>query len=162
RLQAAGAPGGVIAGQRVGPVQKRAQAADGDADALGGLADGLELLRAGLGRQVVVQVVVQLDAVEAGVFGQLQALLEIHALRVGEGQGVGGLLRGVLRGGAGGRVGRGGGGGGGEQGGPAGGEGGLQGRAARDERRGGLVGGHGSLLAKGRVLGRRILSRDGP
>ena len=38
-------------------------------------ADGGELLRAGLRREVVVEVVVQLDAVEAGVLGELQALL---------------------------------------------------------------------------------------
>ena len=38
------------------------------------LADRAELGRAGLRREVVVEVVVQLDAVEAGVLGELQAL----------------------------------------------------------------------------------------
>ena len=45
---------------------------------------GRELLRAGLGRQVVFEVVVQLDAVEAGVLRELEALLQGHLLGIGE------------------------------------------------------------------------------
>ena len=47
---------------------------------LGRLADRRELLRPGLRREVAVEVVVQLDAVEPGVLGELQALFEGHLL----------------------------------------------------------------------------------
>ena len=84
QLQAAGAAGGVVVGQRVGPVEERAEAADGDADLVGHLADRAELRRGCLRREVVVEVVVQLDPVEPGVLGELEALAERHPLRVGE------------------------------------------------------------------------------
>ena len=37
---------------------------------------------AGLGREVTLEIVVQLDAVEAGVLGQLQTLSQVHPVRV--------------------------------------------------------------------------------
>src|SRR4051794_11831238 len=48
------------------------------------------------GGEVVLQVVVQLDAVEPGVPGELQALAEGHPVRVGEGPQVDGLLHVVV------------------------------------------------------------------
>ena len=76
--------GHVVARQRVRPKEKRAKPADRDADLVGHVANSLELGGAGFGREVVVEVVVQLDAVEARVLRQLQALLEGHLLRVGK------------------------------------------------------------------------------
>ena len=63
---ASGAPSGVVIGERVRPVKKRAEAADRDADLLGRLADRSKLsLALDFGREVVFEVVVELDAVEA-------------------------------------------------------------------------------------------------
>ena len=44
----------------------------------------VELLGAGLGREIALQIVVQFDAVEAGVLGQLQALPQGHPVRIRE------------------------------------------------------------------------------
>ena len=96
QFQPAGPLRRVVARQRIGPEQERAQAADGDADLLGHAADCRELLRSGLGREVVVEVVVQFDAVEAGVLRELQALFERHLLRIGERPEVDRLLESVL------------------------------------------------------------------
>src|SRR5215210_3631698 len=46
----------VVARERVRPEQERAEPADGDADPVGRLADRLELLRAGLGGEVALEV----------------------------------------------------------------------------------------------------------
>ena len=42
--------------------------------------------------EVVVQVVVQLDPVEPGILGQLQAFPQVHPVRVGKGPEVDGFL----------------------------------------------------------------------
>ena len=81
QFHAAARLGRIVAGQRIGPEQERAEAADGDADFFRHLANRGELLRAGLRRQVAVQIVVQFDAVEPGVLRQLQALTQRHLLR---------------------------------------------------------------------------------
>jgi hypothetical protein len=84
KLEAASALGLVIARQRVRPVEERAQAADGDPDLIGGAADSLKIGGAGLRGQVRLEVVVQLDGVEARVLRQLQALHERHLLGIGK------------------------------------------------------------------------------
>ena len=63
-LEAARPAGGVVVGQGVRPVEERAEAADGDADLIGSLADGLKLFRAVPRGKVVIEVVVQFDPVE--------------------------------------------------------------------------------------------------
>jgi hypothetical protein len=44
---------------------------------VGHLSDGVIFARAGFGREIVVEIVVQLDAVEARVLGELQALAQV-------------------------------------------------------------------------------------
>src|SRR5262249_13426956 len=67
-----------------GPKQEGANTTDGDADFVGFLANRLKFSRARFGREIVVKVVIELDAVESRLFGQTQALLQAHFLRVGE------------------------------------------------------------------------------
>ena len=94
----------VVARKRIRPEEERAQPADLDANLVSHLADGFEVFRSGLGREVVVEVVVELDAVEARVLRELEALAEIHAVRVGEGPEIDGLLHRVALGGGAARV----------------------------------------------------------
>ena len=63
-----------------------------NADFVGHFADGFAFLRAGFRREIVVEIVVEFDAIEARVFGELHTLLQIHALGVGEGPEVDRLL----------------------------------------------------------------------
>ena len=63
--------------ERIRPEQERTHPADRDADLFGRPANRRELLRSALGREVVFEVVVQLDAVEARILRELQALLSV-------------------------------------------------------------------------------------
>ncbi len=85
--------------KRIGPKQKRADAADGDADLVRHAADAHGTLRAGFGREVVLQIVVQFDPIESRVFGKLQAFPQVHPVGIGEGPEVDRLLHVVTFGG---------------------------------------------------------------
>ena len=71
---------GIITRQRIRPEQERTQPADLDADLVRHLANLHVIRRAMLRRKIIVEIVVQLDAVESRVFGQLHALTQRHAL----------------------------------------------------------------------------------
>src|SRR5262245_29491432 len=75
---------GVVAAEGVRPEEEGTQAADGNTDIVGRLTDRVEILRSSFGREVVVQVVVQLDAVETSVLGELQTLAQRHPRGVGK------------------------------------------------------------------------------
>src|SRR5262249_12848332 len=92
QFHAAGADRLVVAGAWVVRPQPRADAANGDADLVGRFANGEVLRGTGPWGEVGLQIVVQLNALEAGVPGQLDALAQGHALRVGEGPQVDRLL----------------------------------------------------------------------
>jgi len=83
QLEAAISLGGIVARQRVGPEEKRAESADGDADPVGHPADLLVVGRAMFWREVALEVVVEFDPLEARLLGQPQALFERHLRGVG-------------------------------------------------------------------------------
>ena len=91
---------GIVAGERVGPEEKGAESTDFDADLFGHFSDGSELLGSALGGEVAFEIVVQFDAVEACVFGESEAFLEVHPIRVGEGPEVDGFFHFVPLGGS--------------------------------------------------------------
>ena len=74
------------------PEQKGAQSTDGDTDFICHLSDGFEFLGATFGGQVTFKVIVQFDAIKACVFSQLEAFAKAHAVGVGEGPKIDGLL----------------------------------------------------------------------
>jgi len=83
-------------GERVGPEEKGAEAADGDADLLGELAHRAEVGLAGLRRQLALEGIVELHAVKARVLAQLQAVPQRHLLRIRQRPEVDRLLHVVL------------------------------------------------------------------
>ena len=91
-LHAPGAFGRIVAGQGIGPEEERAQAADGDPDLLGHLADRGIVPGAVFRREIIFEVVVELDSIEAGILRQLQAFPQVHPVRVGKGPEVDGFL----------------------------------------------------------------------
>ena len=89
--------GRIVARQRVGPEQERAEAADRDADPVGHPADLLVVGRAMFRREVALEVVVEFDPLEARLLGQSQALLERHLRGVGHRPEVQRLAKGISR-----------------------------------------------------------------
>src|SRR5262249_39949131 len=85
QFHAARPPRGVVIGERVWPVKEGTEAADGYSDLFGHFANGTKLSRPRFGREVILQVVVQLDRIEAGIPGELQAIGQRHPAGVGEG-----------------------------------------------------------------------------
>ena len=90
---------GIIAGQGIRPEQKGAKTADFDTDFICHLADGLKVFGVALGREVTFEIVVEFNAVEASIFGKLEAFLKVHAVRIGESPEVDRLLHVVAFGG---------------------------------------------------------------
>src|SRR5262245_12121904 len=74
----------IVARQRERPKQEGAQAADRNADAVSRPSYLLEFARVRLRREIGFEIVVQLDAVESGVFRELKALHERHLLGIRE------------------------------------------------------------------------------
>ena len=75
----------IIARERIRPEEERAQPADADADVIRHFANGLALLRASLWRKIIIEIVVQFDAIESGVLRELHAFAQAHLLWIGKG-----------------------------------------------------------------------------
>src|SRR5687767_13680572 len=82
----------IVAGKRIRPEKKRAKPADLNSNIVRQLADVLKLFRSRLWREIALQVIIQLDALEACVLREPQTLFQGHPLRIRKGPQVDRLL----------------------------------------------------------------------